>query len=206
MTALLAGLGNPGREYDLTRHNAGFMIADRLARRLGVEFSAERKFEGHVARAGDILLLKPQTFMNLSGRSVAAACRYFRIPVDRILVMVDDVSLPLGRLRLRAGGSSGGHNGLRSVAECLGTGQFPRLRFGVGGPGGRSLTGHVLGRFAEAERDDLDKLLEKAADAAMMAALRGLPAAMNEFNRDPAPPAAGAVPAPTTPPTTDNSR
>jgi PTH1 family peptidyl-tRNA hydrolase len=186
---LIAGLGNPGREYEHTRHNAGFMIVDRLAARLGVTFSKERKFECHLARAGDLFLLKPQTYMNLSGRSVAAVCQFYRIEPAEVLVVYDDVALPEGKLRLRSGGSAGGHNGMRSMIACLGTDQFPRLRFGVGASdGGKGLVGHVLAPFDQATREALDKSLVIAAEAASMAALRGMAAAMNHFNQTEKPP------------------
>jgi len=185
---LIAGLGNPGREYEHTRHNAGFMIVDRLAARLEAKFSNERKFEGHLARAGNLFLLKPQTYMNLSGRSVAAVCQFYRIEPAEVLVVYDDVALPEGRLRLRAGGSAGGHNGMRSIIACLGTDQFPRLRFGVGASDGKGLVGHVLGAFDPADREALDKSLENAVEAASMAALRGMAAAMNHFNQPDKPP------------------
>ena len=181
---LLVGLGNPGREYENTRHNAGFMILNRLAARLEAKFANERKFEGHLARAGSLFLLKPQTFMNLSGRSVAAVCRFYQIEPAEVLVVYDDVALPEGKLRLRASGSAGGHNGMRSLIACLGTDQFPRLRFGVGASDGKSLVGHVLGAFDPASLEGLDKSLENAVEAASMCALRGLTAAMNHFNRE----------------------
>lgn len=180
---LIAGLGNPGREYANTRHNAGFMILDRLAARLGATFSNERKFEGHLAKSGALYLLKPQTFMNLSGRSVAAVCQFYRIEPAEVLVVYDDVALPEGRIRIRMGGSAGGHNGMRSMIACLGTDQFPRLRFGVGAAdGGRGLVGHVLGAFDPAGQEELNKSLENAVEAVSMCALRGLAAAMNHFN------------------------
>ena len=185
---LLVGLGNPGREYENTRHNAGFMILNRLAARLEAKFANERKFEGHLARAGSLFLLKPQTFMNLSGRSVAAVCRFYQIEPAEVLVVYDDVALPEGKLRLRASGSAGGHNGMRSLIACLGTDQFPRLRFGVGASDGKSLVGHVLGAFDPASLEGLDKSLENAVEAASMAALRGLAAAMNHFNPPEKPP------------------
>ena len=212
---LLIGLGNPGREYENTRHNAGFMILDRIAAREKVTFKSERKFEGHLARAGDLYLLKPQTFMNLSGRCAAAVCGFFKITPEEILVIYDDVALPEGRLRLRPGGSAGGHNGMRSLIASLGTNEFPRLRFGVGESAQKSLVGHVLGKFDPAGREELDKSLEKAADAAIIATLRGLAVAMNEFNTEeppkPKPPArkqprtAAAPEAPNTPPPPKNS-
>ena len=181
---LIVGLGNPGREYENTRHNAGFMVLDRLAARLRVEFGNERKFEARLARSGPLFLLKPQTFMNLSGRSVAAVCQFYRILPAEVLVVYDDIALPEGRLRIRLGGSAGGHNGMKSIIACTGTDQFPRVRFGVGGPDGRSLTGHVLGAFDPAAQGELDKSLENAADAVTMCALRGLAAAMNHFNKE----------------------
>lgn len=195
---LIAGLGNPGREYEHTRHNAGFMILDRLAGRLKVEFGNERKFEARFARSGPLFLLKPQTYMNLSGRSVAAVCQFYKIEPAEVLVVYDDIALPEGKLRLRMGGSAGGHNGMKSIIACLGTDQFPRLRFGVGGPDGKSLTGHVLGAFDAASREGLDKSLENAVEAVTMCALRGLAAAMNHFNKEDKPkakPAAAAPPA-----------
>lgn len=180
---LIAGLGNPGREYENTRHNAGFMILDRFAAKLGVSFSNERKLEGHLARSGSLFLLKPQTYMNLSGRSVAAVCQFYRVAPAEVLVVYDDVAIPEGRLRLRAHGSAGGHNGMRSMIACLGTDQFPRLRFGVGASdGGKGLVGHVLGAFDPAGKEALDKSLENAVEAVSMCALRGLAAAMNHFN------------------------
>jgi peptidyl-tRNA hydrolase, PTH1 family len=197
---LIAGLGNPGREYEHTRHNAGFLILDRLARRAGAAFASERKFEGHLAKSGGLLLLKPQTFMNLSGRSVAAVAQFFRIRPEEILVVYDDVALPEGKLRLRLSGSAGGHNGMRSMIACLGTDEFPRLRFGVGGSDGKGLVGHVLGRWEPGQLDALDKSLENAADAISMAALRGMAAAMNHYNREEKPaPAAPKKPRPAAP-------
>lgn len=189
---LIAGLGNPGREYEQTRHNAGFMIAERVLTKLGGrDFSNERKFEGLVAKAGEFLILKPQTFMNLSGRSIGALARFHRIKPEEILVLVDDVALPEGKMRLKPEGSAGGQNGLKSIIEHLGTDKFPRLRFGIGGADKSSLSGHVLGRFDPdpAAREALDKSLEKAAEAAIFAALNGVEAAMNRYNTgDPKPP------------------
>jgi PTH1 family peptidyl-tRNA hydrolase len=179
---LLIGLGNPGPEYEKTRHNAGFMILDRVASRLGAEWVKERKFDGWFARADSLFLLKPKTFMNLSGRSVAAVSGYFKIPPADMLVLYDDVALPEGRLRLKPSGSAGGHNGIKSMIASLGSDQFPRLRFGVGAADQKSLVGHVLGRFDPATEEELHKSLEKAADAAIFATLRGLEPAMNQFN------------------------
>ncbi len=181
---LIVGLGNPGREYENTRHNAGFMILDRLAKRLGVDFSNERKFEAKFARSGSLFLLKPQTYMNLSGRSVAAVCQFYKVMPAEVLVVYDDVALPEGKIRIRLSGSAGGHNGMRSIIACLGTDQFPRVRFGVGAADGKGLAGHVLGAFDPASLEGLDKSLENAVEAASMCALRGLMAAMNHFNKE----------------------
>lgn len=180
---VIAGLGNPGREYELTRHNAGFMIADRVAAGLGVSFAKEKNFEALVARSGTLFLVKPQTFMNLSGHAVAAVCQFYKIEPCEVLAVYDDAALPEGRLRLRPGGSAGGHNGMRSLIACLGTSAIPRLQFGVGGADRSTLTGHVLGRFGK-DDSTLNKSLELAAGAVTMAALRGLAAAMNHFNKD----------------------
>ena len=179
---LLIGLGNPGPEYENTRHNAGFMILDRVASRLGAMWVKDRKFDGWFARADGLFLLKPRTFMNLSGRSVAAVSGFFKIPPSDMLVLSDDVALPEGRIRIKASGSAGGHNGIKSMIASLGSDQFPRLRFGVGAAGEKALIGHVLGRFDPATEEELHKSLEKAADAAIFATLRGLESAMNQFN------------------------
>jgi PTH1 family peptidyl-tRNA hydrolase len=196
---LVAGLGNPGREYERTRHNAGFMILDRFAARHRAEWSNERKFEARVARCDSLILLKPQTFMNLSGRSVAAACQFYKIDPAELLVVYDDMALPEGKLRLRQHGSAGGHNGMKSIIACLGTDRFPRLRFGVGAPEGRTATGHVLGAFDGGSLEALDKSLENAVEAVSMCALRGLAAAMNHFNKSDEPPANPRAPRPTSP-------
>lgn len=193
---LIVGLGNPGREYENTRHNAGFMILDRLAARLRVEFGNERKFEARFARSGQLFLLKPQTFMNLSGRSVAAVCQFYKIQPAEVLVVYDDVALPEGKLRLRRSGSAGGHNGMKSIIACLGTDQFPRVRFGVGAAEGKAMVGHVLGAFDPANLASLDKSLENAVDAVSMCALRGLTAAMNHFNQEEKPKAKPVAPRP----------
>ena len=179
---LLIGLGNPGPEYEKTRHNAGFMILDRVASRLGAPWVKDRKFDGWFARADGLFLLKPKTFMNLSGRSVAAVSGFFKIPPSDMLVLSDDVALPQGRIRIKASGSAGGHNGIKSMIASLGSDQFPRLRFGVGAAEEKSLIGHVLGRFDPATEEELHKSLEKAADAVIFATLRGLESAMNQFN------------------------
>jgi PTH1 family peptidyl-tRNA hydrolase len=179
---LLVGLGNPGREYADTRHNVGFMIADRFAAKSRVEFHTERQWKAAVARAGDLLLCKPLTFMNLSGKSVRAIADFYKIAPAEMLVVLDDTALPLGRLRLRPEGSSGGHNGLQSVIEHLGTTAFPRLRIGIGSaePGGA--IGHVLGRFGLDEAPVIDQSLDRAEAAIACLLERGMQAAMNSYN------------------------
>lgn len=193
---LLIGLGNPGPEYENTRHNAGFMILDRVAQRLGAKWTRERKFDGWFARSDGLYLLKPKTFMNLSGRSVAAVCGFYKIPPSDLLAVYDDVALPEGRIRLKPSGSAGGHNGIKSIIASLGSDQFPRLRFGVGAADRHSLVDHVLGRFDPATAEDLHKSLEKAADAVIFASLRGLEPAMNQFNTGEPPRAKPARPVP----------
>ncbi len=178
---LVAGLGNPGREYDRTRHNVGFLVADALARRAGATFTHEPKWNADTARADDATLMKPQTFMNLSGESIGDFCRFYKYDAAQTLVVLDDIALPLGRLRLRASGSPGGHNGLESILMHLGTDRVPRLRVGIGGAKG-SLVGHVLGRFSAEELPALDEAVNRAADAVAFAQAHGLEAAMNRFN------------------------
>jgi PTH1 family peptidyl-tRNA hydrolase len=185
---LVAGLGNPGREYDRTRHNVGFLVADALARRAGAAFAHEPKWNADVARAGGVTFMKPMTFMNLSGESVGDYCRFYKLEPEQALVIVDDVALPLGRLRLRGTGSDGGHNGLESVLMHLGSERVPRLRVGIGigksadGGAKDSLVGHVLGKFTVEEQSTLDATVNRAADAIEFAQANGIEAAMNRFN------------------------
>ena len=194
---LIVGLGNPGREYRDTRHNAGFMVLDEIARRHHLTWAmapaqlpdalVAKKFRPLGAEASAkaaVLLSKPLTFMNRSGDAVAALSRYYDVePVD-LLVVVDDIDIPFGRLRTRASGSAGTHNGLRSVVERLGT-QFPRLRVGVGrGDARRDLADHVLAKFEPAEREQLESVITRAADAAEMFAAEGIVKVMNAYNAD----------------------
>lgn len=184
---IIVGLGNPGPKYRNTRHNAGFMVLDSMADDLGVAFSRE-KYRALIteARLGyeKLLLLKPMTYMNLSGDSVAMAARNKIEDPGDILVIVDDVNLPLGRLRFRRGGSAGGHNGLKSIAERLGTQDFARLRMGVGNAeGSDNLTGHVLGKFRPEEKGALAEMVTSARDAAKYFVKNDIDSAMNEFNR-----------------------
>ena len=180
---LLVGLGNPGREYAGTRHNVGFMIADRLAAKGRAEFRTEKSWKAAVAKTGDLLLCKPLTFMNLSGESVRALSDFYKIAPEEVLVVLDDTALPLGRLRLRSEGSAGGHNGLRSVIEHLGTAVIPRLRVGIGTAEPGEAVGHVLGRFNIEEQPALEQSLDRAEAAIACVRERGMQVAMNSFNQ-----------------------
>jgi peptidyl-tRNA hydrolase, PTH1 family len=182
---LVAGLGNPGREYEHTRHNLGWLVLDELARRNGGSWRS--KFSGSLAEVRldglRLALLKPETYMNESGRSVAAAARFFKVEPERLLVVHDDVDLEPGRLQARAGGGLAGHNGLRSLAQDLGSQEFERLRIGVGRPGRgdpRSVSDWVLSGFAP--EDDLEGLVSRASDAVETIASQGLGAAQATFN------------------------
>jgi PTH1 family peptidyl-tRNA hydrolase len=182
---LIVGLGNPGSDYADTRHNVGFWVADELARRHEVKFRHSAKWQARTARITggdeDVLLAEPTTFMNLSGWAVRELATFYKIPVADVLVMVDDADLPLGKLRLRTSGSAGGHNGLKSIIQELGTQEFPRLRIGVGRQPGE-LRNHVLGRFGADERQPIENAVKKAADAAEMFVTDGILKAMNRFN------------------------
>jgi PTH1 family peptidyl-tRNA hydrolase len=183
---LVAGLGNPGRRYAGTRHNIGFAVAEEVARRAGGGFDLQRS-NALVCRlkpgAEGTVLVKPLTMMNLSGQAVGELARFYRIDPPAILAVVDDVNLPLGRLRLRMGGSAGGHNGLKSLIEHLGTVEFPRLRVGVGrGDPRRDLADHVLARFDPDEEDSVNEAVARAADAVETFLAEGILAAMNRFN------------------------
>lgn len=180
---LVAGLGNPGREYENTRHNVGFMVADELVRRDGATFVRDGTWKAFVARVGKFALMKPLTFMNLSGESVGAFSRFHKLEPTDVLIVLDDVALPLGRLRLRRGGSPGGHNGLESVIAHLGTSDVPRLRVGIGAAGQSPLTDHVLGRFSKSEAEPLAEAITTAADAVEYLAEHGIERAMNRFNQ-----------------------
>jgi PTH1 family peptidyl-tRNA hydrolase len=182
---LIVGLGNPGREYEHTRHNVGFQVAEELARRHRVTLKNHAKWKARAARIAEIgdgvLLAEPTTFMNLSGWSVREIAAFHKLAPSDVLVMVDDADLPLGRLRMRTSGSAGGHNGLKSVIQELGTMEFPRLRVGVGRQPGE-LKNHVLGRFSEEERAHIDAAVKRAADAAELFAKENILAAMNRYN------------------------
>jgi PTH1 family peptidyl-tRNA hydrolase len=185
---LLVGLGNPGREYRDTRHNVGFMVIDELARRhqLTLSMAPSQVPETFLAKQygeAPLLVAKPLTFMNRSGDSVAALMRYYDVDIGDLLVIVDEVALPFGRLRARLRGSAGGHNGLKSVIERVGTTDFARMRLGVGrGDERRDLADHVLAKFEPGEQAELDTFIARAADAAEMFAAEGMQKVMNTYN------------------------
>ncbi|MEO7719787.1 MAG: aminoacyl-tRNA hydrolase [Capsulimonas sp.] len=186
-TKLIIGLGNPGKDYDGTRHNIGFDVIDHLARVNNITV-AKRDYRGLIGdgRIADtrIFLLKPQTFMNLSGESVAQFLRQRPLALTDILVITDDIALPVGKLRLRAGGSAGGHNGLKSLIAHLHSQEFPRLRFGVGAPRDASVQiDFVLGKFGKGEQRDVEETIDRAAAAAETWIKDGIEPAMNKFNQ-----------------------
>jgi peptidyl-tRNA hydrolase, PTH1 family len=182
MLKLLIGLGNPGRQYDGTRHNVGFMVLDRIAGQAGVAFESAPKWQSHLAKLPDgTLLMKPQTFMNLSGRAVQQLLAFHKWSPQELLVVYDDAALALGTLRFREKGSAGGHNGIKSMIELLGTQEFPRLKVGIGGARG-GMTGHVLGRFLPDELPVLENTLARAGDAVQLARSQGFAAAANQYH------------------------
>ncbi len=182
---LIVGLGNPGPEYSDTRHNLGFKVVEELARRYRVKLRSDTKRKARIAKIVDlgdgVLVAQPTTFMNLSGWAVRDVASFHKVTSPDLLVVVDDADLPLGRLRIRRRGSAGGHNGLKSVIQELGTVEFPRLRIGVGRQPGE-LKNHVLGRFDAEERAKIGAAVERAADAAELFAREDILAAMNRFN------------------------
>jgi peptidyl-tRNA hydrolase, PTH1 family len=185
MKKLVVGLGNPGSKYQATRHNIGFEVVDRLAQGgSGVTFA--RKFDGLIAETEidfhRVLLLKPETFMNLSGRSVGQVMRFYQLGLADLLVVCDDLNLPLGKLRIRGGGSDGGQKGLRDISAQLGTDDYARLRLGIGQRGEMDAADFVLSRFRNSERPPIDDALILAAQAVAVWVTQGLPAAMNRFN------------------------
>ncbi len=184
---LIVGLGNPGREYEKTRHNAGFRAIDVLAEKLGCQVD-KGKFQGLYGQVNyqgmKLLLLKPQTYMNLSGRSVLQLSAYFHIPPQKIIVLFDDISLEPGRLRIRADGSAGGHNGIKSIISELGSQDFPRVKIGVGAKAhpDQDLADWVLSSFSASEEKALASALDRAADAALSIIEKGVPETANRYN------------------------
>ena len=183
---LIVGLGNPGAEFSHNRHNVGFMLLDCLADRLGESFSrlesnsllTKAKYQNK-----RLLLAKPQTFMNLSGQAVSRLVKYYKIPLESLLIVYDDVDLPLESIRIRPNGGAGGHKGVASIIERLGTKEFPRLRLGIGRPSGRkNAAAHVLQNFTKEENEFLEVTLKRAVDAVLLFVSAGLETAMNKYN------------------------
>ena len=183
-TFVIVGLGNPGPKYAGTRHNAGFMCIDRLAERAGISLNDKRRAallgEGRLS-GKRIVLVKPRTFMNVSGEAVRYAMDRYRVRADSVLIVLDDLDLPLGRIRMRASGGSGGHNGLNSINAALGTQDYARLRIGIGRPQGETV-GYVLGAFTPEEAPDAEAAIARAADAAEAWLTQGVNYAMDNFN------------------------
>lgn len=189
---LIVGLGNPGAKYEQTRHNIGFMVVNQLARRWSVSLSENRKFqgfygEGVALRQTRVRLLKPTTFMNLSGQSIRAVLDWYKLPPEAVLVIYDEMDLPTGKLRMRLSGSAGGHNGMKSAIAHLGTQNFPRLRIGIGNPktsdkANKDTVSHVLGRFSQDEARLLDEVIQLAVEAVEMSLTDGVAKAMSLYN------------------------
>ena len=183
---IIAGLGNPEKKYDNTRHNIGFRIIDALADRHGIQFDIN-KHKGLCAKGvieGEkVILVKPLTYMNLSGECIRAVCDFYKVEPEQVIILFDDISLDVGKLRIRKKGSAGGHNGIKSIIAHLGSDNFPRLKFGVGDkPAGGDLVDHVLGRFSKEDEDKAASGIEKACDAVECMISQGIDAAMNKYN------------------------
>ena len=186
---LIVGLGNPGMEYASTRHNIGFMILESLAKHFGFEWQEKKKFSTHLAKGDqdekNILLTKPQSYMNLSGKTVAPLARYHNIHSNQIMVVIDDLDLPLGSIRMRSNGGNGGHRGLKSIIDNLGTSNFPRLRVGIGRPDlKQKVSGFVLSKFNQDEIDLVEKVILIASKQLACWIRQNLQAAMNNYNGD----------------------
>jgi peptidyl-tRNA hydrolase, PTH1 family len=184
---LIVGLGNPGAEYAQTRHNAGFLLVEKLAAQWKADWTNERKFKARMAKSDRqgkrVLLCEPQTFMNWSGETVGEVAGFYQLPLPQLIVAVDDADLPFGEIRLRPGGSSGGHHGLESIEQHLGSREFARLRIGIGRKdGARQITNYVLGKFEPAKQELLEKILERAANQVECWLAAGLQKAMSQFN------------------------
>jgi len=192
---LVVGLGNPGREYAGNRHNVGFFVADLLASRMGTKFGRHKRAhadvaegrlanqEGRIGGGPRVILAKPVTYMNLSGAPVTALAQFYKVPVENILAVHDELDLPYGQVRAKRGGGEGGHNGLRSISKSLGTKEYARVRFGIGRPPGRQdPADYVLSDFGAAERKELDFLVDRAADVAEAVVLEGVEWAQNRFH------------------------
>ncbi len=181
---LVVGLGNPGSKYAGTRHNIGFDVVDQTVAELHGTWQSKATWNARYCFGNGIIFLKPQTFMNLSGQAVAAVARFYRIAARQVLTVYDDIALPLGRLRIRRSGTSGGHNGMQSIINHLGTEQLSRLRVGVGAANDRPLRQHVLSRFDTCEADELQATITRANEAILFLVKKGVDAAMNIYNKD----------------------
>ncbi len=186
---LVVGLGNPGREYARNRHNVGFMVADLLAARVGAKFGRSKRAHAEVAegRLGfggpKLVLAKPLTYMNLSGAPVVQLAQFFKVPVDNVLAVHDELDVPYGQVRVKRGGGEGGHNGLRSMSKSLGSKEYARVRFGIGRPPGRQdPADYVLSDFSGAERKELEFLVDRAADLVEAVVLEGVEWAQNKYH------------------------
>jgi peptidyl-tRNA hydrolase, PTH1 family len=179
----VVGLGNPGPEYTGTRHNIGFMVIDQLAVQLGLTWEKSTKWDAVTSKQGALVLAKPVSFMNRSGYPLVAIAQYYKIAPSEILLVLDDFALPLGRIRIRAGGGTGGHNGLDSVIMQFGTEEIPRLRIGIGAAPAAGSVDYVLGRFFEEERTLVKSAIERSVEAIKCAVDNGVVAAMNTFNK-----------------------
>jgi len=184
---LVAGLGNPGPEYDGTRHNVGFDVVDRLAKEWGLTWQHTKSWHALWAKGEKAILVKPTSYMNRSGEPLQAVANFYKIAASEILVVLDDMALELGRLRLRPDGGTGGHNGLESIIVQLGTEEIPRLRVGIGAAPREGAVDYVLGRFFEEERPLVEKSIVRATEAVKCAIDNGLLSAMNLFNKNPEP-------------------
>jgi peptidyl-tRNA hydrolase, PTH1 family len=180
---LVAGLGNPGAEYAHTRHNIGFMVVDLLTHEAGLNWEKSGKWDAATARLGNALLVKPASFMNRSGHPLFAIAQFFQVTPQEILVVLDDFSLPLGRVRIRQSGGPGGHNGLESIIVQFGTEEIPRLRIGIGPGPAEGATDYVLSNFFEEEKDVVRSTIGRASDAVKCAIDKGVVSAMNTFNK-----------------------
>ena len=180
---LVAGLGNPGAEYAYTRHNIGFMVVDLLAHESGLTWEKSGKWDAATAKFSDATLVKPASYMNRSGHPLFAIAQFFKISPDEILVVLDDFSLPLGRLRIRQSGSPGGHNGLESIVMQFGTEEIPRLRVGIGPAPAEGTTDYVLSNFFEEQKPLVRSTITRATEAVKWAIDKGVVSAMNTFNK-----------------------
>jgi len=182
---LVVGLGNPGPEYDRTRHNVGFAVLDKLAAESGLAWERSAKWGAYWTKAGDVFLLKPMAYMNRSGGPSAAFAQFYKVEPGEMLIVLDDLALELGRLRIRFEGGTGGHNGLESIITTFGTENIPRLRFGIGAAPGSAAVDYVLGRFFEEEQPIVGKAVNRAVEAVKCAIDKGVLSAMNTFNKIP---------------------